>query len=150
MPGPIPTTDFARDNRRPERLLGSPVRGVDWRGKEEGPDGRKRTREVSTKSLDVWDGTGLCEPVVETGDEMAACDSDTVRRDGAGAIAIAHRQRVSQHVLDVGNEPGACDDRSAGVDNGAADARDTFDGPPRQTADTVPRHRHKPRPGRIR
>lgn len=57
MPGLIPTTDFTRDNGRPERLLRPPVRGVDRRV-EKTPDCGKLARQVSTQSLDVWDGTG--------------------------------------------------------------------------------------------
>ena len=30
--------------------------------KEEAPDGGKLTREIATKSLDVWNGTGLRKP----------------------------------------------------------------------------------------
>jgi hypothetical protein len=90
------------------RCAAFPVRGVDRRVEEEAPDGRKLTREVLTKSLDIWNGTGLREPVAETGDETATRDGDTtMRRDSASAIAIAQGQRVLQHALDVGDEPSA-------------------------------------------
>jgi transposase IS66 family protein len=107
MPGPIPTPDFARDDDGPEGLLGPPVGGVDRRVEEKTPDGGKLTREVSTKSLDVWDGTGLRKPVAETGDEMATGDGEAMCGDGAGAMAIAQRQRVLQHALHVADEPSA-------------------------------------------
>ena len=30
-PGPIPATDFSRDDCRPDRMFGTPIRGVDRR-----------------------------------------------------------------------------------------------------------------------
>jgi hypothetical protein len=66
----------------------------------------KLAREMLTKSLDVGHGTGLRDPIAETGNETTTCDRDAMSRDTAGAMAVTKRQGLMQHVLDVDDEDG--------------------------------------------
>jgi hypothetical protein len=105
-PRPIPTTDFPRDDGRPQRLLGPPVRGVDRWVEEKTPDGGTLTREVAAKSLDVRHGTGVREPITQTGDEMTTGDGDAMSADRSCPLAIAQDQCLVQDALNVGDEGG--------------------------------------------
>jgi hypothetical protein len=99
--GSISTGHLAIDDDRPDRLLGSPVRGVEGKIEEKAEDGREFRRQMRREPLTVRHGTGGGEQVQEPRHQMAACDSGAMHGDLTARDTIAHRERVLEHGLDV-------------------------------------------------
>lgn len=99
--GSIATGYLAIDDHWPDRLLGSPVRGVEGEIKEKAEDGREFRRQMRRKTVTVRHGTGSGEQVQEPSQQMAACDCGAMRGDLTARDTIAHRERVLEHGLDV-------------------------------------------------
>ena len=107
VPGAIPATDFARDDRRPERVFGAPVRRVNRRHEQETPDRVELAIEVTAVARDRRHACGSRQGFTETRDEPAARDGKAAIGDGAGAVAIADGQGGVEHPLDFGEDPTA-------------------------------------------
>jgi hypothetical protein len=105
-PGTISATDFARHNRGPDRVFGAPVRRVNRRIKQEGPDGREFALEMRGETLDVRHATRSVQAFGEAGDELPSDDGQSMRGDDTGVVAVADGERLLQDRLHVGGEGG--------------------------------------------
>jgi hypothetical protein len=105
-PGTISATDLACHDRGPDRVFGAPVRRVDRRIKQEGPDGHEFALEVRGETLDVRHATGAFKAFGEAGDELPPDDSQSMRGDDTGVVAVADVERLLQDYLYVHGEGG--------------------------------------------
>ena len=106
--GPIPTADLARDDRRPERVFGAPVGGIDrGRIEEKREERRPLDREVRRKPPHVGEGPGMIEESIEALEQAAARDRQSVWRHLTVPIPIAQRQGLLQGVSDGKDEADA-------------------------------------------
>ena len=98
--------DFACDHRRTNGLLGAPVGGVDRGRAQEPEEGAPLAIEMRDKPLHVRHDRRPVEHASELLFEMPARDGDTVLRNRACGVAIAHRQRPLQEILHVAGNAG--------------------------------------------
>jgi hypothetical protein len=101
----IPATDFARDNGGAQRVFGAPVRRINGGVEQEGEDARALVREMIGEALREARPTRVVDEGVESIDEVATSDGDTVRRDSAGAPAIPHAEALLDQRGDSRREP---------------------------------------------
>lgn len=100
------TADLAGDDRRPDRLLGAPVRGVEIGIHQEAKERRQFHGEMAREALNLRDDARVAEHVEHLVQEMPARHIDAVRRDGAGGAAVAHIEGVLQDREDAGGKAG--------------------------------------------
>ena len=104
--GAIASTDFAGDDRRPQRVFGAPIGRVDGiRLEEKGEDRGKFDREMRGKSARDVGGSRTVEEGIESVLQMPASHRDAMRGDRVVQIAVAHVQGVLQDLLDAGRKP---------------------------------------------
>lgn len=102
--GAVAAAEFSGHDRGAQRLLGTPVRGVDRRIEEKRPNRRKLAVEMARKPLDVGDAAGPIQPLIQAGDQVPARDGQSVCRDRAGAMTVAQRERLLENCLDLSNK----------------------------------------------
>jgi len=96
----IAAADFAGDNSGPQRVFGAPVRGLNGVGVEKkGEHGGKFHRQMRGEMARDAPSAGVFDQGIELILHVTAGDREAMRGDCAGAVSIAHGQRVSQHVL---------------------------------------------------
>jgi len=106
-PKPIAApTHLASDHGRPDRLLGSPVRGVEI--------GSTRTLKRAVSSIvrcrakrGISKQTRIVEQVQHLVEQVAASDIDAVRRDRARAVPVADIERVLDDARHAPRKAGA-------------------------------------------
>ena len=98
--------DLTRDHRRTKGLLGAPVRGVHRRDAKKPKEGAPLAIEMRDKALHIRHDGRPVEHARELLFELSAHDGDTVLRDRARGVAIAHRQRPLQEVVHVAGNAG--------------------------------------------
>jgi hypothetical protein len=97
--GAIATTDFARHNRRPERMFSAPVGRVDsQRIEEKREEGWPLDGQMRREAPHVGDRTRMIEEPIESLDQSPTRHSKAVDRDVSVAIAIAQRQCLLQQI----------------------------------------------------
>ena len=105
-PRTISAADLARHDRGPDGMFGAPVRRVDRRIKQEGPDGREFALEMRGETLDVRHTTGAFKAFGEAGDELPPNDGQPMRGHDTGVVAVPDGERLLQDPLHVGGEGG--------------------------------------------
>jgi hypothetical protein len=103
--GSIAAADLARDDSRPQGVLGAPVGGGNRVGFEEkGKHRREFDGEVRGEAAGDLCGAGLIDQNVELILKMAAGDGDPVRGDASSLVPVADVQGPLQDALDPRGE----------------------------------------------
>jgi len=87
-------------------MFGAPIRRVDRRIKQEGPDDREFALEMCGETLDVRHATGSLKAFGEAGDELPSDHGQSMRGDNTGVVAVADGERPLQDRLHVGGKGG--------------------------------------------
>lgn len=98
--------DLARDDRRTDRLLGTPVRGVEVGIHEEAEEGREFDHQMPGESLHVGNGARILKQVQDLIEEMPTRDVDAVRGHRPGGATVSDMQRVLQNPREPRGKPG--------------------------------------------
>lgn len=104
----IPATDFAQDDRRSNRLFGSPRGGLGAGAHEKGEERGQLGVEVLCQTAEGRVPPRRGEEAESPREELAGGDGEPARRDHAGGMAVAQGERRLQEVGDGRRPPGRC------------------------------------------
>src|SRR5215471_18007710 len=103
----IATGYFSIHDRRPKRLLGAPVRGIERGVKQKAEDRRQFDRQMRREPLAVGQPTRCVQEVEQLRDQMTAGDRGAMRRDLTAGESISDVEGPLEHGLHIPRPGGA-------------------------------------------
>lgn len=97
--------DLPRDDRRADRLLGPPVRGVEISIDQEAEERRQFNEEMPCEALQLVERSRIGEHVEHLVEEMPTRAVDAVRSDRPGRAAVADVEGMRQNRGDARGKP---------------------------------------------